>query len=349
MTALSNTGKFTMLSAKKLLNTIITSTTLLLGAISTTNAAEPVCEIDRTINFGGMSWESNLIISDVQRFILENGYGCQTDVLPTETLPALAALERGDLDVNSEIWLNSLGTLWDDALERGRIIKSGDLYVGYESWFIPKYTQERFPELKAASDLPKFKEAFQDPEEPNKGRFYGCPAGWNCEIVSLNLFKALGLDDSFTHYQPGTAAAQKATIMSEYRRKNNIVFYYWHPTPLVGLLDLVELELPEYDAEKHRCLTDVDCDNPQASAYPTNPVFVALNKQFAEDAPQLKAFFDSNHMPLDIIGATLAEMEDSGSESMDAAIWFLNEYPEVWIEWVPEDVATRVKQALSAI
>ncbi|SUA54706.1 Glycine betaine-binding periplasmic protein precursor [Oligella ureolytica] len=335
-----------MLSTKKLLSTMVATAALLFGTATTATADEPICEIDRVINFGGMSWESNLIVADTQRFILENGYGCQTEILPTETLTALTALERGDLDVNSEIWLNSLGTLWDDVLARGQVIKSGDLYVGYEAWFIPKYTQERFPELKAASDLAKYKDEFQDPEEPNKGRFYGCPAGWNCEVVSLNIFKALGLDDSFVHYQPGSAAAQKAAIMSDYRRKNNIAFYYWHPTPLVSLLDLVELELPEYDEDKHKCLTDADCQNPQASAYPTNPVFVALNKQFAEDAPQLKTFFDSNTMPIEIIGATLAEMEESGSDSMDTAIWFLNQYPEVWTKWVPNDVAERVKQAL---
>ena len=335
-----------MLSTKKLLSTMVATAALLFGTTTTATADEPVCDIDRVINFGGMSWESNLIIADIQRFILENGYGCQTDILPTETLTALTALERGDLDVNSEIWLNSLGTLWDEAVTRGHIVKSGDLYVGYEAWFIPKYTQERFPDLKTASDLAKYKDEFQDPEDPGKGRFYGCPAGWNCEVVSLNIFKALGLDDSFVHYQPGSAAAQKAAIMSDYRRKNNIAFYYWHPTPLVSLLDLVELELPEYDEDKHKCLTDADCQNPQASAYPTNPVFVALNKQFAEDAPQLKTFFDSNTMPIEIIGATLAEMEESGSESMETAIWFLNKYPEVWTEWVPNDVAERVKQAL---
>ena len=335
-----------MLSSQKLLSTVMTVSALVVSTANTATAAEPVCEIERTINFGGMSWESNLIVADTQRFILENGYGCQTEILPTETLTALTALERGDLDVNSEIWLNSLGTLWDDVLARGQVIKSGDLYVGYEAWFIPKYTQERFPELKAAPDLAKYKDEFQDPEEPNKGRFYGCPAGWNCEVVSLNIFKALGLDKSFTHYQPGSAAAQKAAIISDSRRQKNIAFYYWHPTPLVGMLDLVQLELPDYDEEKHKCLTNVDCENPQASAYPTNPVFVALNKQFSEDAPQLKAFFDNNEMPLEVIGATLAEMEESGSNSMDTAIWFLNQYPEVWTKWVPNDVAERVKQAL---
>lgn len=334
------------MSKKQLLSSALAAAALTFGAATTATAAEPICEIDRTINFGGMSWESNLVLTDVQRLILETGYGCKTEVLPTETLPALAALERGDLDVNTEIWLNSMGTIWDDAVERGRVVRSGDLFMGGEAWYIPKYTQERLPELKTAADLAQFKDEFADPEAPGKGRFYGCPAGWACEVVSTNLFNALDLDESFTYYQPGTGAAQKAALMSDYRRKNNIVFYYWYPTPLVGSLDLVELELPEFDEERHKCLTDVNCENPEPNAYPNNPVFVALNKSFAEEAPQLREFFDNNEVPLDVINATLAEMEDSGDDSIDVAKWFLAEYPEVWTQWVPEDVAERVQSSL---
>lgn len=334
------------MSKKQLLSSALAAAALTFGAATTATAAEPVCEIDRTINFGGMSWESNLVLTDVQRLILETGYGCKTEILPTETLPALAALERGDLDVNTEIWLNSMGTIWDDAVERGRVVRSGDLFMGGEAWYIPKYTQERLPELKTAADLAQFKDEFADPEAPGKGRFYGCPAGWACEVVSTNLFNALDLDESFTYYQPGTGAAQKAALMSDYRRKNNIVFYYWYPTPLVGSLDLVELELPEFDEERHKCLTDVNCENPEPNAYPNNPVFVALNKSFAEEAPQLREFFDNNEVPLDVINATLAEMEDSGDDSIDVAKWFLAEYPEVWTQWVPEDVAERVQSSL---
>lgn len=330
---------------KNLLRSALTAATLSFAAFNTA-AAAPTCEVDRTINFGGMSWESNLVLTDVQRLILEHGYGCKTEVLPTETLPALAALERGDLDVNTEIWLNSMGTIWDEALARGRVVRSGDLFLGGEAWFIPKYVQERFPDLKSAADLVKFKEEFKDPEDPSKGRFYGCPAGWACEVVSTNLFNALELGDDFTYYQPGTGAAQKAALMSDYRRKNNIAFYYWYPTPLVGSLDLVELELPEYDEAKHKCLTDVDCQNPEPNAYPSNPVFVALNKKFSEEAPELKAFFDKNEVPLEVINATLAEMEESGDESMDVAKWFLAEYPEVWTKWVPAEVAERVQKSL---
>ena len=309
-------------------------------------AGAPRCELNRPVNFGGMNWESNLVLVEIERFIMEKGYGCETDVLPTETLPALAALERGDLDINSEIWLNSVAAPWEKASKSGKVRRVGDVYVGGEAWFVPRYTAERLPELKSAADLPRFKNEFQDPEDPSKGRFYGCPAGWGCEITSTNLFHALKLDDTYTLYSPGTGAAQKAALMSAYKRKQNVVFYYWYPTPLVGALDLVKLELPPYDAEAHKCLTASNCQDPKPSDYPENPVFTAVNTGFAEKAPTLTAFLSKVAVPLDAVNETLAHMEESGDESPDVARWFLEHKADVWKKWVDADVAERVQAAL---
>ena len=306
----------------------------------------PACEVDRSVKFGGMNWESNLVLVNVQRAILEKGFGCKTEVLPTETLPALAALSRGDLDVNTEVWLNSVAEPWERAEKDGRVKRVGDVYMGGEGWFIPKYTAERFPELKSASDLPKYKDEFQDREEPGKGRFYGCPAGWGCEVVSGNLYRALKLEDTFTLYSPGTGAAQKAALTSAYKRKQNIVFYYWYPTPLVGALDLVKLDMPEYDAEKHKCLTDPKCADPQPSAYPENPVFTALNTKFTQDAPKLTDFFSKVTVPLPVMDETLAHMESSGDDAKQVGQWFLKNKADVWGAWVPEDVKQRVQASL---
>lgn len=309
-------------------------------------AAAPACEIDRPVNFGGMNWESNLVVVEIERFIMEKGYGCKTEVLPTETLPALAALQRGDLDINSEIWLNSVADPWDKAEKTGKVKRIGELFMGGEGWFVPRYTAERLKDLRSAADLPKFKDAFADPEEPSKGRFYGCPAGWGCEVTSANLFHALKLDDTYTLYSPGTGAAQKAALMSAYKRKQDVVFYYWYPTPLVGAMDLVKLELPPYDAAAHKCLTAPGCSDPKPSAYPENPVFTAVNTRFSEEAPQLTAFLAKVTIPRELMDKTLAHMEESGDEAVDVARWFLTQQDAVWTNWVDADVAQRVKAAL---
>jgi glycine betaine/proline transport system substrate-binding protein len=304
------------------------------------------CELDRPMRFGGMNWESNLVLVEVERFIVKHGYGCDSEVLPTETLPALAALQRGDLDINSEIWLNSTLEPWTKAEATGKVKRIGDIYMGGEAWFIPKYTAERLPDLKKASDLPKYWEDFKDPEEPTKGRFYGCPAGWGCEVVSTNLFHALGLEDTFTLFSPGTGATQKAALTAAYQRKENVVFYYWYPTPLVGSMDLVKLELPAYDAANQKCLTNPNCENPQASDYPENPVFTAVTTQFTKDAPKLTAFLSKVKVPLDVMNQTMAYMEKNEAEPQPTAQWFLQNKQGVWTKWLPADVTERVKAAL---
>jgi len=317
------------------------------GTVNTAQAADaPTCEIDRPVRFGGMNWESNLVLVEVERFIADKGYGCKSEVLPTGTLPALAALERGDLDINTEIWLNSVAEPWAKAEATGKVKRIGDIYMGGESWFIPRYTAERLPELTKAADLPQFKDAFKDPEEPTKGRFYGCPAGWGCEVVSGNLFNALKLDDTFTLFSPGTGATQKAALTAAYKRKENIVFYYWYPTPLVGSMDLVKLELPAYDQEKHACLTDPDCANPQASAYPDNPVFTAVTTSFTQEAPKLTEFLSKVAVPLPMMDQAMAYMEENEAEPVDVAQWFLKNQQDIWTAWLPADVADRVKAAL---
>jgi len=318
----------------------------LAGLSSAAQAQTPTCELNRPVLFGGMSWESNLVITEIERFIMEKGYGCATEVLPTETLPALAALERGDLDVNAEIWLNSTVDYWYKAADTGRVKRIGDIFSGRESWYIPRYTAEKLPELKRVTDLPKFKEYFRDPEEPAKGRFYGCPAGWVCEVVNTNQWKGLGLEDSYTLFSPGSGASQKAALAAAYQRKEDIVFYYWEPTPLAGALDLVELEFPPHDASTFRCLSDPNCPNPKASAYPENPVFTAVNTKFSEDAPVLTAFLAKVSIPRDVVNQFLAHMEDTQIEPDAVALWFLRHHGDVWTQWVPTDVAARVKAAL---
>lgn len=314
--------------------------------VSASAADGPQCELKRNIRFGGMNWESNLVLVEVERFIAEKGYGCDSEVLPVETLPALAALERGDLDVNTEIWLNSVAEPWAKAQASGKVKRIGDIYMGGEAWFIPRYTAERLPDLKKASDLPKYKDEFKDPEEPSKGRFYGCPAGWGCEVVSGNLFKALGLEKTFTLLSPGTGATQKAALTAAYKRKENIAFYYWYPTPLVGSMDLVKLELPAYDKTNHACLTDPNCANPQPSAYPENPVFTAVSTKFSQEAPKLTGFLSKVAVPLPVMDETMAYMEENEAEPVDVAQWFLKSKTDVWQAWLPKDVAERVKAAL---
>lgn len=328
---------------------------LLAGALALTaallapaaaHAAKPVCEVDRPVRFSGLNWESNLVLAGIERYVMEHGYGCKTSVEIGETLPMLAALQRGDVDVTPEVWPGQIEVAWKKALASGRVQGLGHVYDAGEGWYVPRYTVQRHPDLKSAADLARFKEVFADPEDPGRGRIYGCPAGWACGTLNDNLLRALDLDRDYSLFAPGSGAAQKAAILSAYKRKRDIVFYYWTPTALVGALDLVKLELPAFDQTAYTCLTDPKCAKPVATEFKPNPVVTGVNSAFAKDAPQLAAFLAKLTIPNDAIDATLGWLETEGKEPEEAARYFLKQYGPVWRQWMPADAAERVQAAL---
>ena len=238
---------------------------------------------------------------------------------PAHRNPArLAALERGDLDINTEIWLNSVADPWERAEKTGKVKRVGELYMGGEAWYIPRYTAERLPELKSAADLPKFKDQFKDPEEPGKGRFYGCPAGWGCEVTSTNLFHALKLDDSYTLYSPGTARRKGGPDVGLQAQAER------------GLLLLVAHAAGRRDGPgqaRHAALRRGKAQVPdvaqvrqaRAQRLSRQSVFTAVNAKFAEQAPTLTEFLSKVSVPLPVMNETLAHMEESGDESAAVA------------------------------
>lgn len=328
---------------------------LLLAALSLSAAGAPLaasstpaaqCEVQRSVRFSGLNWESNLVLAGIERFILEHGYGCKTTLESGETLAMLAALQRGDVDVTPEVWPGQIEGAWKKALDSGKVIGVGHVYDAGEAWYIPRYTAERHPELKRAADLAGYKDTFTDPEDPSKGRIYGCPAGWACGTLNDNLLRALKLEDTYTMFAPGSGAAQKAAIVSAYKRKRDIVFYYWTPTALVGSLDLVKLELPPFDQKAYTCITDPKCAQPVATEFKPNPVITGLNADFARQAPALQKFFTALKISGPAIDGTLGWLEKEGAEPEEAAKYFLQTYGDEWKKWVPADVAARVEQAL---
>ncbi len=317
-----------------------------LGMSLSANAAEPKCEIDRPVTFGGMNWESNLLLVGVEQFIVEHGYGCKTHVEQGDTLPMFAALQRGDVDINSEVWQTQMQGPWDKAMAEGSIKPVGTVFTGVDGIYIPRYTAEKFPQLRRVADLKGMAEHFTDAEEPGRGRVYSCAAGWTCATLTRNQIRAHGLDGEYNAYSPGNAAAQRAAITSAYKRKRDVVFYYWTPTSLAGSLDLVKLELPPVDKKKTACIADPDCANPQPSGFESYPVKTVVNSGFAEQAPTLVAFLAKVNVPDTDISKILGRMDEEGLEIQEAAHLFLKEHGDTWRKWVPDDVAQRVQAAL---
>ena len=96
-----------------------------------------------------MDWASSAVVTAVSKFLMEQGYGCEVQVVPSSTVPALVSLaETGEPDLLTEVWANSTPS-YEPLLAEGKLVELTSVLSdgGVEAWWIPAYLAETNPEL----------------------------------------------------------------------------------------------------------------------------------------------------------------------------------------------------------
>ena len=87
-----------------------------------------------------MDWASSQIITEVAKFLMEQGYGCKVEKVPSATTTAVASLaENGEPDIVTELWLNSTGDAYSKMAKAGKVERLADVLApgGVEGWWVP--------------------------------------------------------------------------------------------------------------------------------------------------------------------------------------------------------------------
>jgi len=321
----------------------------IVGMAQAQPAAAQDCGTAGTVTVAEMTWLSAATLAHVAQKIMADGYGCDAQLVPGDTVPtATSMLTKSAPMVAPELWISTAQSIWDQMQEKGNVYKAGDIFAsgGEEGWWIPSYVAEQHPEIKTIEDLKANWQIFADAENPDKGRLYGCPPGWGCEIISNNLFKALGLGETFEMFPTGSGEALKATIARQVTGQQPFVGYYWGPTDVIGKYNLVRLGMPEFDAEAFKCLTDTNCADPRVTGWAVGEVAVAVVSDLKDQAPDVAEFLSKMQVPNAEISTVLAWGDDNSATPEEVADHFLKNYEAIWTQWVPEDVAAKVKAAL---
>jgi len=307
------------------------------------------CGTDRLIDIAEMNWPSAAALAHIHAIILEKGFGCNVEVIAGDTVPTSASLlAKGTPAIAPELWTGTIQEAWDKGVADGSVVVAGlSISDGaVEGWWIPAYTAAENPGLKSVEDLPDYAALFADPEEPDKGRFYSCPPGWGCEIANAALFEAYDLKDSFNLFSPGSGGNLDASIARAFVREEPIVFYYWGPTGLMGKYDMVQLEMPEYNAEIWACNVDSACSPKRKSSFATPPVVVATAAWLSEEAPNVAAYLSEVALNNVQISRMLTWGDENKASAVETAENFLKTEADIWTSWVPADVAAAVQASL---
>ncbi|WP_372741903.1 ABC transporter substrate-binding protein [Neptunomonas sp.] len=307
------------------------------------------------VTIADMNWSSASLIANIDRFILEKGYGCEAELVPGDTMPTgTAMIEKGEPDIAPEMWSNSMKDALDKGVAEKRLRFAGQSLSdgGEEGFWVPQYMVDKDPSLATIEGVIKSAAMFKHPEDPDKSAFYGCPAGWNCQISSGNLFTALKLKDKgFDLIDPGSGAGLSGSIAKAYARQEPWFGYYWAPTAVLGKYKMVKVDFGSgIDKEEFiNCSSKEDCLEPKVTMYPPSLVQTLTTESFAAKSPAAYEYLSKRSFKNEKMNELLAWMEDNQADGDVAMEYYLTNNKDNWMTWVPADVAEKVQKALDSL
>lgn len=302
----------------------------------------------KTIVLADAGWDSNRLHNSIAGFIIENGYGYETDVIPGGTPSSLTGLKSGDIDVMLELWIDNIMEPYQEAVDQGEIIKLATNFGdNAQGLYVPTYVIEgdpdrgidpMAPDLKSIKDLDKYTDLFEDPEDNNKGRIYGSIPGWAADEILQTKVTNYGLDEYYNYFSPGSEAALNTSLVSAYEKGEAWLGYNWEPTWVMGTYDMTLLSDEPYD--------DALWNDGYLCEFPAVDVAVAVNSELPETAGEVVDFLKNYQTSSELTSEALSYMQDNNATTDETAKWFLKEHEDLWTSWVPDDIAEKVKEAL---
>lgn len=328
---------------------LLATTTLALTALT----AAPALASDDCgkLTIAEMNWASAGLAAWVDKIILEEGYGCDVDLVSGDTMPTFTSMnEKAEPDMAPEMWVNAVKEPMDKAVAEGSLVITSQILSdgGVEGIWIPTALAEKHG-IKTLNDALEHPELFPGAEDDSKGAFFGCPSGWACQAIARNQFLGSGADKKgFVLVDPGSAAGLDGSIAKAFNRGEGWMGYYWAPTAILGKYDMTRLDLQaEFDRGRwDNCMVVPDCADPQVTEWPTSDVFTVVTKEFTEKAGPALDYVKKRAWTNATVNEMLAWMADNQATNEDGAWEFLTRHQDLWSQWVAPEVAEKVKDAL---
>lgn len=295
------------------------------------------------ITMAEMNWSSAKIVVATSKFLLEQGYGCDVAVVPSDTTPAVTSLaENNKPDIVPELWSNSAGDVYEKLKEGGKIVELTSVLDpgGVEGWWIPSYLAEAHPELKTIDGI------LANPDLVG-AMFNNCPDGWGCRTVSDNLARAFDLEgNGIKVFNHGSGETLATSMASAFESKEPWFGYYWAPTTPLGKYDMVSVDLGEYDKAAHEANQNANTPDPKASAFPTAPILTIVTKDFNESHPKESELLSNVSFKTETMSSLLAWQDENNATSEEAAVYFLQNNKDVWADWLNDDAKEKLAKLL---
>lgn len=300
------------------------------------------------VTIAEMNWASAGVAAQVDKLILEKGYGCSVELVAGDTMPTFTSMqEKGEPDVAPEFWINAVREPLDAAVEEGSMVIAAEILSegGLEGWWIPKYISDEHGITTVEQALAK-PELFPGAEDESKGALFNCPSGWNCQLSTANLFRAHGAEEKgFELVDSGSGAGLDGSIAKAFEREQGWLGYYWAPTAILGKYEMVKLDREaEHNKEEwDSCTVVADCENPQINSWVKSEVYTIVTGEFAKENAVTMDYIKARQWDNQTVGKVLAWMSDEQGTNEDGAEYFIENFEDLWMTWVSPEVAAKIK------
>ena len=299
-----------------------------------------------------MDWASAEFAANLDKIILEEGYGCSVDLTPGATPTTLASMEsKGRPHIAPEFWSNSVRERLNKAVEEGKITISTKLIPdASEGWYVSRSIAEDHPEIETIDDVLARPDLFPNKEDPTKGQFVNCPSNWACATAGNNLATAYNFDShDFIVTDPGSAAGLDGTIAKSYDREEGWFGYYWQPSAVSSKYEIKQLKSDADVNIEHwnTCIAIEGCENPQPTGFNPTTVNTIVVPDFASEQPEIMNYLQNRSYNSELVGNVLVYMSDNQASGEDGAFYFLEKFENIWSQWVSAEAADKIRKAIN--
>ena len=291
---------------------------------SSVKAQEP--ESTDPIRIAVNEWTGQVLSANIAGTVLKK-MGYNVEMVIAGALPQLAAIQQGELDLNPELWDNSVTDAYTNGVASGDIVISGSLGLQpREGWVYPPYMEELCPGLPSYLALYDCAQAFGTAETFPNGRLVGYPADWGTR--AQDAVSSIGLP--FNVVPGGSEGAMLAELKGAIAAKEPILMMFWQPHWLFAEEDLRWIEWNPIDGEcvEETQQKDTACGFAQAN------VLKIQDRQMATKWPAASAMIAKFTLTNEEQNQMILEVDQKG-RTVDEVVqeWMTNNEAK-WSTWI---------------
>ena len=313
------------------LNNSLRSGAAAMGFCALAAMSAPPAAAHDTINIAVGDWTGPVVVCGIVERIVTGEMGMKVKRTQLPVGPVThQAVAAGDIDLGCEDW-PSYNQTKEKLIEKfggdGSVVYLGEVgNQGNTGYYVPRYMVEgdnaAAADLETVADLNKYIDLLKGLETGDRGRLIGCPVvNWACE--DQKRLDTLGV--KFAAAELGSETAHWSELRAKYARREPFVAYAWEPHWIHAELDLVEIELPEYDADKW-----------PATDWPNDIPFNYGSPHFAKEHPRVAQLVRNMKLTNAMQSPMIYQIDVKQRDADDVVAEWMTANESIWRAWIPK-------------